>query len=205
MLGISKNIVLEEQLGIRTCHDCQEPRPLSFYYKSDEVCHECYSKTRPIPGYEGLYTVSAYGRVFSLRSDKYLSPSKDMGGYLQVQLCKSGEQKPFKIQWLVLEAFVGPRPKGMWALHKNDIPSDNRLVNLYWGTPTENCEDRAKNNPNMVFQRGEGHSHSKLTNDEVLAIRASNEARITLANKYGISVGQISNIKSRRAWKHLLS
>ena len=45
----------------------------------------------------------------------------------------------------VLEAFVGPRPKGAVARHLNDDPVDNRLENLSWGSRTENMEDAYRN------------------------------------------------------------
>lgn len=49
------------------------------------------------------------------------------------------------VQSLVLEAFVGPRPEGLLALHRNDDCRDNRVENLYWGTRTDNQHDRVRN------------------------------------------------------------
>ena len=45
----------------------------------------------------------------------------------------------------VLTAFVGPRPEGLVARHLNDDRTDNRLVNLAWGTYSENAHDRVRN------------------------------------------------------------
>ena len=46
---------------------------------------------------------------------------------------------------LVLAAFVGPRPDGQQALHRDDNPENARLDNLRYGTPLENVQDmRAK-------------------------------------------------------------
>jgi HNH endonuclease len=39
-----------------------------------------------------------------------------------------------QVQTLVLEAFVGPQPKGMAVRHLNDNGFDNRLSNLKWDT-----------------------------------------------------------------------
>lgn len=49
---------------------------------------------------------------------------------------------------LVLLAFVGPCPDGMEACHANDIPTDNRLANLRWGTHADNMRDRIENGGN---------------------------------------------------------
>jgi hypothetical protein len=115
----------------------------------------------PIPGYEGIYEVSDYGRVRSV--DRYVPPGRggtrwrfrrgqirkpghDRKGYLFVPLYAADPNaKNGKNGWvhrLVLLAFVGPPPEeGMYALHNNGDHSDNRLCNLRWGTPSENIWD----------------------------------------------------------------
>ena len=121
---------------------------------------------RDIPGYEGIYKVSAEGHIWSvrrLRANKYswylgdgdkplhrvgghlLKPSADKDGYLQVGLTKDGKSKVRRVHRLVLEAFVGPCPEGMEACHANDIPDDNRIENLRWDYPKMNAADRRRN------------------------------------------------------------
>ena len=47
---------------------------------------------------------------------------------------------------LVLRAFGVPPPLGKhMALHKNDIPTDNWIGNLYWGDHNDNGNDRRRN------------------------------------------------------------
>jgi hypothetical protein len=58
---------------------------------------------------------------------------------------KSGRVKRTWVYILVLTAFVGPRPKGMYGLHNNDITDDNRISNLRWGSHTENMRDVWRN------------------------------------------------------------
>jgi len=43
-------------------------------------------------------------------------------------------------------------------------------------------------------------SNTKLTNEDVRAIRSSEETQDALARRYGISQGQVSRIRSRRSW-----
>lgn len=54
-----------------------------------------------------------------------------------------GGQKAWRVtvHRLVLEAFIGPRPPGMYGCHNNGNPTDNRLRNLRWATPRENVAD----------------------------------------------------------------
>ena len=48
---------------------------------------------KDIEGYEGLYQISNFGRVYSLISKKFMKPFKNQDGYLQVQLYKNGKPK----------------------------------------------------------------------------------------------------------------
>lgn len=109
----------------------------------------------PVVGYEGLYDVSNLGRVRGLdrfRSDgipckgRILRPGPQRKGYLTVALCDAaGRPRSARVHQLVLAAFVGPCPVGMDVLHRNDIPGDNRLANLYYGTPSQNAQEARRN------------------------------------------------------------
>src|SRR5699024_9791306 len=112
----------------------------------------------PVPGYEGLYSVSDRGRVRSEgRTVKYitgrsgrvperiLKTSKHGDGYLQVSLSKNNKRKTHYVHRLVLEAFVGEAPPEAQACHWNDTPEDNRPENLRWGTSSENRLDSVRN------------------------------------------------------------
>jgi hypothetical protein len=63
-------------------------------------------------------------------------------GYLCVRL---GQGRQYGVHRLVLLAFVGPCPPELdEALHRNGDRSDARLVNLHWGTKSENMLDRVR-------------------------------------------------------------
>lgn len=80
------------------------------------------------------------GRVREYPS-KVLSQSTYYLGYKRVNLRVDKSQSPRQVHALVLEAFVGPRPEGMIALHINGEHGDNRAENLRWGTHAENNAD----------------------------------------------------------------
>lgn len=106
---------------------------------------------KPIPGYEGIYEVSAQGRVRSIdRLDargrrirgRVLKPETNRYGHLQVGLWSGGEKCKAYVHRLALLAFIGPPPEGMEGCHNDGNPSDNRLENLRWDTRSANMLDK---------------------------------------------------------------
>jgi len=86
-----------------------------------------------IKGYEGLYEVSNYGNVRSLKYGKikYLKPRND-NGYYQVALSKNGIVKNFKIHRLVANAFIDNPLNLPQINHINEVKTDNKASNLEW-------------------------------------------------------------------------
>lgn len=112
----------------------------------------------PVVGYVGMYEVSNLGRVRSIprvdtngRSRKGRVLLQHIVGedYPGVSLSRGGKVKKVYVHTLMLEAFVGPRPPGAAGLHWNDVPNDNRLENLRWGTYGENYADAVRNGRQM--------------------------------------------------------
>lgn len=90
----------------------------------------------------------------------------------------------------------------MQACHRNGDQIDNRLENLRWGTPQENADDRIRHGTQA---RGEDSAQAKLTEADVLEIRASALSQSALAARFGVCQSRISLIRSGRSWKHMLS
>lgn len=104
---------------------------------------------RNITGYEGLYRISNYGEVYSIRSKKTLVPEILDKGYLRIGLSKNGERTRFLIHRLVMYAFDEFKPYPEWEVnHKDMDTSNNRYDNLEWTTPLENRVHAEENNPN---------------------------------------------------------
>lgn len=126
---------------------------------------------RPVVGYEGSYEVSDLGRVRSLdrttRDGKrlrgcVLKPFVMPSGHLRVGLSR-GEGRTKKVHRLVLEAFIGPCPPEMEALHRNGVPGDCRLVNLRWGTKSEDARDQIAHGVHSMARKTHcpsGHAYS---------------------------------------------
>lgn len=171
---------------------------------------------KDVPGYEGLYAVSDVGRVKSIErfaqtkggasrriGGKMLAIHSNGAGYRHVRLCKNGVLTTLLLHRLILEAFVGPRPDGMEARHRDGIRSNNTLRNLVWGTKKENADDRVKHGTSPV---GAKNPKSKIDECDALEIyrRAhAGEAFESIASHYGVSEITVSHIKCGRTWSHV--
>ncbi|MFK5676059.1 NUMOD4 domain-containing protein [Ligilactobacillus sp. LYQ60] len=92
-----------------------------------------------IPGYEGLYQVSDYGRVRMENSRRLLKPFDNGKGYLRIKLNNDSGRRAFYVHKLVLATFSDkPLNYPLEVNHRNEIKSDNRLANLEWVTRREN-------------------------------------------------------------------
>lgn len=101
---------------------------------------------KSVVGYEGLYEVSSFGRVRSLRKNTCIQDKQnsimlqklDSRGYFRVNLHKYGKCTAHLVSRLVAAAFIS-NPKALpYVGHDNDLKTDNRAENLYWTDASEN-------------------------------------------------------------------
>jgi len=97
---------------------------------------------RPIPGYEGLYEVSSFGRVWSQHTHRLKAVYRG-ARYPIITLHNKG-MKTHTLHSLVMLAFVGPPPEGMQTRHLDGNAENNRLDNLAYGTCSENNLDKVR-------------------------------------------------------------
>lgn len=144
---------------------------------------------KDIPGYEGLYQVSSMGRVkrfYKKSKERIRNPSIDSNGYRRLGLWKKGKEKGFNVHQLVARIFIGECPEGKEVNHKDRIRTNNTPDNLEYMTHIENCHHGAM---------------TKLSREDVIAIRNSKETRKQLSIKYNCSVSHISTILNRKCFK----
>lgn len=123
------------------------------------------------------------------------------GGYQIVTLCPGHHSR--SVHALVLTAFKGACPANHECRHLDGDGTNNRLVNLQWGTRLENREDRVRHGTETC---GEKHPSAKLTAESVRKIReasASGKRRKDLAILFGVSVHTIKRVVGRSMWKHV--
>lgn len=89
-----------------------------------------------VEGYEGVYLISNYGRLWSNLSNKLLKPA-NYHGYYHYCLCRGEERNWCRAHRLVALAFI-PNPDNKPTVnHINEIKTDNRATNLEWATTLE--------------------------------------------------------------------
>jgi hypothetical protein len=87
---------------------------------------------KPIEGYEGDYDIYTDGRVFSYKSNRFLSPSNDKDGYKKVVLCKNGIKGHFRVCRLVAKAFVANPANYHLVNHLDEDKANDNASNLEW-------------------------------------------------------------------------
>lgn len=96
---------------------------------------------RSVVGYEGRYSVTKDGRIWSHNRNKFMSAHSIYSGYLKVNLrdpSKGSKTFSALVHRVVAMAYL-PNPQSKPEVHhKNARRDDNRLENLSWVTREEN-------------------------------------------------------------------
>ena len=107
---------------------------------------------KDIRGYEGIYKISSYGRVWSLKrkgvvKEKILSQTYNNNGYLRISLNKNNKSKSILVHRLVAQSFI-PNPNNLPCVnHKDENKLNNQVDNLEW------CTHKYNNNYGTIKQR----------------------------------------------------
>lgn len=100
---------------------------------------------KEIKGYEGLYSITEDGQVYSHRRKIYLATRPDRDGYLRTNLSKDGKAKTVFIHRLVAEAYI-PNPDNLpYVDHIDRNVANNAIENLRWVTESGNSRNSRKN------------------------------------------------------------
>lgn len=166
---------------------------------------------RSVTDYEGLYEVSDFGRVRSIRTrtnskaGAFLKPIRLHHAYC-VRLSRDGVVKPHFVHRLVTREFIGQIADGQQVNHRNRDTADNRIENLEYVSPLQNTR-HAIENGGRTTPRGEMNGQAKVDEAAVRRIRervAAGERQSPVAREYGIDPSAVSNIVRRRNWAHVL-
>lgn len=124
----------------------------------------------------------------------------------------------------------GPIPEGKHVLHQCDIPQCVNPDHLFLGSHADNMKDKERKgrgnhatglrnarytHPETTCRgqrhwakrpgavKGVNNNRSILSENDVLAIRASTLSGAALAQRFGITKTHANRIKARKAWSHL--
>jgi hypothetical protein len=97
---------------------------------------------------------------------------------------------------------TGKQPGPLCACHTCDNRGCVNPAHLFLGTLADNMADRdAKGRCHSP--KGRKNPSAKLTESQVLEVRASNKTSRAIAVKYGVHPATISSIRLRKSWKHI--
>lgn len=151
------------------------------------------------------YYITDDGKVWSERTQKYLSFQYDKNGYVKVQM-RSTDNKShrYSVHRLVLENFKPvENMENLQVNHIDGNKKNNNLTNLEWTTSEENIRHAIDNNLRATI-----NGASKLTPEQVIEIyrRATNgERNIDLGKEFNIHPDQVGRIKNKKVWKEITS
>jgi hypothetical protein len=123
--------------------------------------------------------------------------SRHERGYGHFRLGKSGI---FCVTRIMYYLSAGKQPGPLCICHACDVPSCCNPAHLFLGTGSDNIADMVAKGRTLI---GERQPMAKLTEAQVLAIRASGDTQTALAARYNVTQVNISCIKTRKSWKHI--
>jgi len=165
------------------------------------------------------YMISSNGRVVSLKHGKVrlLKLQPNTMGRLHFVVSVGNRVKTIPASTMVARVFIGPKPDGLLVLHRDDVKTNNRASNLYYGNQSQNLRDCIRNG-NHRPPVGSRNGMAKLDEEKVSRIRSEireetlridvghernglSQVLSGVAQRYGMSVRQIRDIHKNLAWK----
>lgn len=172
-----------------------------------------YEEWRTVPGYDGAYGISSFGRIKRLtcsaagrkKPGDIITPKRTTNHYLAVTLFINGDGKRHLVHRLVAAAFWGPCPSDKpYVNHINGVRWDNRASNLEWVSSSENQLHSIRVLKTLVPPYGERHHSAKMTINDVLEIRRLSASGVNyheIARRYGIAPNNARAIALRISWR----
>jgi hypothetical protein len=123
---------------------------------------------KEIDGYDGLYQISDFGRVKSLKgcNERILKQTINKYGYMIIYLSKDSIKKTLSVHRLVAQSFLEYKTDKLFVNHIDANKTNNHISNLEWVTPKENTAHAIKHNL-LKSLYGEENGKTNLTKEIV--------------------------------------
>ncbi len=129
------------------------------------------------------------------------STSGPKGGCLYGQFFVNGKHiKAHRYSWVIC---FGEIPKGLFVLHRCDVPLCVNPEHLFLGTQRDNVDDMMEKKRHTF---GEVNGRAKITESDVRLIRklvGDGHPPSRVADSFGISGCTVSHIMCGRTWSHV--
>lgn len=200
---------------------------MEFYYKTTDVSllkdiwdqhPELYGKEeiwKPLTkdaikeAKEGIYFVSNYGRIYSIISNKFMTPVKTKNGYYRVSILYDNGDRRYQLLHRIVMMTFYPIPNA--DLFQVNHIDGNKSHNWYWNLEWVTCaENRAHAiNTGLVKIQGQEHPMHKIDNNtaEKIAqmLSSTNMTAKEIANVVGCGATEriAFNIMNGNSWDYL--
>lgn len=96
-------------------------------------------------------------------------------------------------RWALVQK-TNENPPDMEAAHTCGNRACVNMKHLYWASKSKNELDKIEHGTSYV---------TKLTREQVIAIREDTRSQRAIAADYGLTQANVSRIKLRKTWKHI--
>lgn len=126
--------------------------------------------------------------------------SRNNRGYAQIRMQGYDTTLAHRIMCIIIN---GPPPTSKHHAAHGCGNGTSGCVNpkhVGWKTSVDNAQDKFQHGTQRF---GDNHQNAKLTTNEALAIKYSNESRNTLSVRFNTSIENVRDIQNGRRWRHL--
>lgn len=148
------------------------------------------------------YCATEDERIWSTKSNKYISQRIGPNGYYCVNLSINGKCKTFQVHRLIAKAFL-PKPSEKNIInHKDGNKLNNRIDNLEWCTSKENMQ-HALMTGLCHPAKGINTLNGRFTPDDIHEIRylySLGYSHRTISHMYNVTKGTIQQILNGKTY-----
>jgi hypothetical protein len=168
----------------------------SLWYVNREINRRQVEHWAAFP-IDDRYEISTAGRVRFAESKRERALVPLRSGYLTFSTSLNGKRFCHYVHRAVVQTFIGEIPEGYVVAHRSGNRSSNHVTNLRVDTQAGNLRDTRIHGTHRVGARNPA---AKLTNEQVVEIRAmiGNESEIALA--YSVTRATIGRIRRGESW-----
>lgn len=166
---------------------------------------------RPVVGYEGRYSVTDDGRVYSHKNAVWLKPANTPEGYPAVNLRKDGKSRTWRVARLVAIAWIENPGNFPVINHLDGDKGNSAASNLEWCTHSRNllhAYETGLHGPATPTLREAiqkvGLSNRKFSAeqiDEMRSMRSAGVSQRSIGEYFGVHQSAISRILNDQSYQ----